>query len=290
MLNAFVYFDFLKQVQQWLSDATRGGVITGPRNRNRKKNTTNTTNTNTTTATNSSSSSSSFSSSAASGVSAAAIADQSEIVNVFVLRPAAAPFLDPSLPHVPSHHPYQSIPTLEDVICFAPPHGVVNDEEAYADCPSTLCEILGNRIVYPNPIERPKKRIKLTKNNNRTKSNNSNTNEELINYETSGKRTHTCNRCGKSFKNGHALGGHKKYCGKAEAASASASAAADCTTNEEEEVDDAYSASRHVGGVHRRWHAGKTETPSHQHSPTSITGNINHRFTVHATNRYEWYV
>ena len=123
----------------------------------------------------------------------------------------------------------------------------------------------------------------------------SKTKKKIINYDASGKRTHTCDRCGKSFNNGHALGGHKKYCGKAEAAeaaadAASAASAADCTMKEEEEVDDAYSASRHVGGVHRRWHAGKTETPSHQHSPTSITGNINHRFTVHATNRYEWYV
>jgi len=28
-------------------------------------------------------------------------------------------------------------------------------------------------------------------------------------------RSHLCDRCGKGFTNGHALGGHKKYCGKA---------------------------------------------------------------------------
>ena len=44
----------------------------------------------------------------------------------------------------------------------------------------------------------------------------SKTKKKIINYDASGKRTHTCDRCGKSFNNGHALGGHKKYCGKAE--------------------------------------------------------------------------
>jgi hypothetical protein len=96
-----------------------------------------------------SSSSSSFSS--CSSISpCASTADQSEIVNIFILRPGSPLFVDPSLPHVPNHLSHVATPSIEDVICFAPPHGIENDDEAYADCPSTLFEILGNRIIYPN--------------------------------------------------------------------------------------------------------------------------------------------
>merc|ERR1711871_1876072 len=35
--------------------------------------------------------------------------------------------------------------------------------------------------------------------------------ESSLSHSSSG---HVCDRCGKAFHNGHALGGHKKYCGK----------------------------------------------------------------------------
>tara|TARA_B110000090_G_scaffold47496_1_gene53962 strand:+ start:3328 stop:5460 length:2133 start_codon:yes stop_codon:yes gene_type:complete len=104
--------------------------------------------------------------------------NQSETINIFILKPEGS---------MKQHSAAQSLePTMEDVVCFLPPHGmqdevdlkevslhgVVNTSGITAgiasgiasgitslpSASSSLFEILGNHIVYPNPI-RTKKSI-----------------------------------------------------------------------------------------------------------------------------------